>query len=106
MVSRCLHWHVCPGCWDGATLTALSLIACRCHCYRSIHTTVITPSIVYVAILSCTFLLMQGARPEVQDKDILASQQEYRKGVSSWNFDVQVRAVPLLMCAASCAAGV
>jgi hypothetical protein len=24
----------------------------------------------------------------VQDKDILASQQEYRKGVSSWNFDV------------------
>lgn len=24
----------------------------------------------------------------MQDKDILASQQEYRKGVSSWNFDV------------------
>lgn len=34
---------------------------------------------------------LQGARPEVQDKDILASQQEYRKGVSSWNFDVKVR---------------
>ncbi|KAI7839495.1 hypothetical protein COHA_006762 [Chlorella ohadii] len=46
-----------------------------------------------------------GARPEVQDKDILASQQEYRKGVSSWNFDVNVRVDPLLMCAASCAAG-
>ena len=34
------------------------------------------------------FLLLQAARQEVQDKDILASQQEYRKGVSSWNFDV------------------
>jgi serine/threonine-protein kinase OSR1/STK39 len=33
-------------------------------------------------------LLPQAARQEVQDKDILASQQEYRKGVSSWNFDV------------------
>ena len=32
--------------------------------------------------------LLQAARQEVQDKDILASQQEYRKGVSSWNFDV------------------
>jgi ATPase subunit of ABC transporter with duplicated ATPase domains len=31
---------------------------------------------------------LQAARQEVQDKDILASQQEYRKGVSSWNFDV------------------
>lgn len=26
--------------------------------------------------------------PEQNSKDILASQQEYRKGVSSWNFDV------------------
>ncbi|PSC70697.1 serine threonine-kinase 4-like isoform X1 [Micractinium conductrix] len=35
-------------------------------------------------------MMRQGhaARQEVQDKDILASQQEYRKGVSSWNFDV------------------
>lgn len=32
--------------------------------------------------------VLQAARQEVQDKDILASQQEYRKGVSSWNFDV------------------
>ena len=29
-----------------------------------------------------------GQRPDVQDKEILASQQEYRRGVSSWNFDV------------------
>ncbi len=33
---------------------------------------------------------MQASRTQEQDnKDILASQQEYRKGVSSWNFDVQ-----------------
>ncbi|GAB4820270.1 hypothetical protein N2152v2_007316 [Parachlorella kessleri] len=32
----------------------------------------------------------QASRTQEQDnKDILASQQEYRKGVSSWNFDVQ-----------------
>lgn len=38
-------------------------------------------------------LVLQAARQEVQDKDILASQQEYRKGVSSWNFDVAVGGV-------------
>lgn len=30
-----------------------------------------------------------GAQKAKQDKEILASQQEYRKGVSSWNFDVE-----------------
>lgn len=30
-----------------------------------------------------------GGKAESQDKEILASQQEYRRGVSSWNFDVE-----------------
>lgn len=30
----------------------------------------------------------QQAKQEALDKEVLASQQEYRKGVSSWNFDV------------------
>jgi serine/threonine-protein kinase OSR1/STK39 len=30
-----------------------------------------------------------GAQHAAQERDILASQQEYRRGVSSWNFDVE-----------------
>ena len=30
-----------------------------------------------------------GAQHAVQEREILASQQEYRRGVSSWNFDVE-----------------